>query len=73
MPTFRVNLVNTVSATVEVEADSIEDALDAVYDSDKFPGSVTIGAFGPAAVDESQWEPTSVTDAAGRTVWTEAD
>ncbi len=33
MPTYSVHLVQTVSTTVEVEADTVEDALEKVYDT----------------------------------------
>lgn len=61
---YSVHLVQTVSTTVEVEADSVEEALDKVYDSDDMPGSITHGAFGQASVDEAgEWTPVVVYDA----------
>ncbi len=58
---YRVHLIQTVSTTVEVEADTVEAALEKVYDSPDMPGSITIGAFGPASVDEAgEWEPVVV-------------
>lgn len=61
---FNVHLVLTVSTSVEVEADSVEEALEKVYDSPDMPGSITYGAFGSASVDEAgEWEPVSVYNA----------
>lgn len=58
---YSVHLVQTVSTTVEVEADSVDKALDQVYDSPDMPGSITHGAFGQASVDESgEWSPVAV-------------
>jgi len=58
MPTFSVHMTMAVSTTVTVEAGSVEEALETVYDSPDMPGSITLGAFGPASVDEAgEWEP----------------
>jgi hypothetical protein len=69
MPTYVVSLINAVSAIVEVEADTPEEAIDLAYDSPDMPGSITINAFGSASVDDGDWEPHSVHDADGKTVW----
>lgn len=66
---YRVYMVNTVSTSVEVEAESWEEAIDEAYNSDDMPGSITVGAFGCASVDDGDWMPHSVTDTAGETVW----
>lgn len=61
---YSVHLVQTVSTTVEVEAESVEEAIDKVYDSDDMPGGITYGAFGQASVDEAgEWTPIAVYDA----------
>lgn len=60
---YSVYLTQKVSTIVEVEAESVEDALEKVYDSPDMPGSMTIGAFGKASVDESgEWTPVFVYD-----------
>ena len=61
----------SVSTTVEVEADSVEQARDDFYNSPDMPGSITHGAFGgSASVDESgEWEPVVIYDEAGAMVW----
>lgn len=67
---WTVYVTNTVSAAVTVEAEDIDAALDAVYDSPDMPGSITIGAFGPTPVDEDgEWQPVSVADETGSEVW----
>lgn len=69
---YTVHLTQTVSTAVEVEADSVEEALENVYDADDMPGSITHGAFGQASVDESgEWTPVEVYDADNKTVWSE--
>jgi hypothetical protein len=64
--------VQTVSASVEVEAATPQDAADDFYQSDDMPGQITIGAFGNAArVDEAgEWYAIEVTDEAGKVLWT---
>ncbi len=58
---YNVHLIQTVSTAVEVEADSVEEALERVYDSPDMPGSITVGAFGPACVDaDGEWAPVAV-------------
>ena len=69
MPTYVVSLINTVSVIVEVEAGTPEEAIDLAYDSPDMPGGITVGAFGSASVDDGDWEPNSVEDADGKTVW----
>lgn len=71
MATFTVHLVSTVSVSLDVEADDPSDAMDKVYDHPDMPGSITYGAFsGNDNVDHSgDWEPESVTDTSGDTVW----
>lgn len=72
MPTFKVHIVQTVSAVVEVEAETAEEAaLEEFYNSEQMPSSISYGAFGThARVDEAgQWEATSV-ELDGKEVWT---
>jgi hypothetical protein len=71
--TFTVHLINTVSTAVEVEVDNYEAAIEAAYDSEDMPGSITIGAFGRASVDDGEWMPDAVTDEGGDEVWRERD
>lgn len=69
---YSVSMVQTVSTVVEVEAESVEEALEKVYDSPDMPGSITLGAFGQASVDEAgEWTPVSVYDTANwdKPVW----
>lgn len=73
MPKFTVHLINTVSASVTVEADSPEDAIDKAYESDDMPGGITVGAFGSNSVDDEEWMPSSVSDSNLKTVWPEND
>lgn len=70
---YNVHLVQTISTSVEVEAGSVEEALEKVYDSPDMPGSITQGAFGQASVDESgEWEPVTVYDVSNwdKPLWT---
>lgn len=70
MPKYNVHLIETISTTVTVEADSIEDAQELAYQSDDMPGSITYGAFGQASVDEAgDWEVASVSDTDGNELW----
>jgi hypothetical protein len=72
MPMFKVSLTKTVSTMVEVEAKTADEAINLAYDSPNMPGSITVGAFGGAGfVDDGEWEPYSVEDETGETVWTE--
>lgn len=73
MPEFTVHLINTVSSSVTVEADSPEDAINKAYDSDDMPSGITVGAFGSASVDDGEWIPSSVSDSNHKTVWSEND
>lgn len=70
---YNVHLVNMVSTTVtvELESEDLDEIEKAAYNSDDMPGSITVGAFGGASVDESgEWEVYSITDAAtGNLVW----
>ena len=70
---YWVHIINTVSTVVEVEAGSVEEALDAWYDSPECPGAITVGAFGPNSVDDGDWEPTAITDESGAQVWSESE
>jgi hypothetical protein len=75
VPRYSVHLTETISTTVEIEAATVEEALENVYNSPDMPGSITVGAFGQASVDESgDWEPVIVYDTAdwNKPVW-EAD
>lgn len=50
-----------VSSVVDVEAATLDEAKELAYDSPDMPGSITIGAFGAASVDESgEWEITEI-------------
>lgn len=61
---YAVHLVQTVSTTVTVDAATVEEALEKVYDSPDMPGAITHGAFGQASVDAaSEWDPVVVYDA----------
>jgi hypothetical protein len=72
MPMYSVMVRMSISAVVEVEAETPEEAIELAYDSSDMPGGITIGAFGSASVDEDgEWEPWTVTDEDGRTVWSE--
>jgi len=71
MAVFTVHLNMIVSTGVTVVADDVDAAIEAVYDSPKMPGSMSFRAFGDASVDESEWLPSSVSDAAGEEVWSE--
>lgn len=71
MPKFWVHVRNQVSTSVPVEADTVEAALEAVYDADDMPGGITVGAFGPQPVDDDDWYPVEVTTDDGETVWSE--
>ena len=71
MAKFTVHLQNVVSSAVEVEAEDYVAAIDAAYDSPGMPGSITIGAFGKASVDEAEWQPAAVEDESGNLVWEE--
>lgn len=71
MPKFKVHITQTVSTTVEVEADDVQDALDSWYHSPDAPGSITHGAFGGVTVDEAgEWGAVAVYDDTGEEVWT---
>ncbi len=71
MAEYTVCLTMVVSAVVTVDADDPDAAIDAAYHSPEMPGTMGHQAFGDALVDESEWEPTSVSDAAGEEVWSE--
>lgn len=70
---YDVHFTHTVSATVTVEADDPEQAIEKAYGSESMPGWITVGAFGGGAVVDSSgdWDPCEVTDSAGETVWTD--
>lgn len=73
MPTFRVHFVNTVSATVKVEADDYNEAIELAYDSPDMPGGITVGAFGVNHdIDDGEWTVNSVSDVDGKTVYRES-
>jgi len=71
MAEYTVHLTMVVSTGVTVEADDPDAAIDAAYHSPEMPGTMSHQAFGDALVDESEWEPASVSDAAGEEVWSE--
>jgi len=73
MPEFTVHMTMVVSTGVTVEADNPDAAIDAAYNSREMPGTMGHQAFGDASVDESEWEPASVSDATGEEVWFERD
>lgn len=66
---YNVYVTMKVSSVVEVEADSLEEAIDAAYDSPDMPGEITVGAFGGASVDDSDWNAYQVEDESGTVVW----
>lgn len=74
MPTYKVYINQVVSACVEVEAESVEEALDTYWTSDDMPSGITVGAFGyGASVDESgDWTADEVVDMNGVTLWRDA-
>jgi hypothetical protein len=67
--------MQTVSTSVTVDAETPEEAIYAIDQSDDMPGSITHNAFGSgAAVDEAgEWAAYSVTDADGAEVWARPD
>jgi hypothetical protein len=69
MAKYRVHMINTVSTSVEVEAENPEAAIEAAYGSEKMPGGMTYGAFGSNSVDDGEWEPAAVTDENHTEVW----
>lgn len=70
MPQFTVHLVQTVSSSVTVDAETYEEAIEAAWDSEDMPGSMSHGAFGSASVDEAgEWMAQEVTDDSGNSVW----
>ena len=71
MAEYTVHLTMVVSTGVAVEADDPEAAIDAAYNSPKMPTGMGHQAFGDALVDESEWVPAAVSDAAGEEVWPE--
>ncbi len=62
MPIYQVHITKEVSTTIDVEADSPEDARDRIAESPGYPGTMVHGAFGSgASVDEAaEWEPYAV-------------
>lgn len=72
MPVYGVHIQLIVSTTIDVEADSPEQAAETFTDHPDMPGSLTYGAFGGgASVDEAgEWEPVSIVDDKQREVWT---
>lgn len=66
---YKVYVIMEVSSVVEVEADSPEEAIDAAYESPDMPGSITVGAFGGASVDDGDWNTYQVEDESGTVVW----
>lgn len=69
---YTVHLVNTVSASVVVDAENPQAAIEAAYESDDMPGGITVGAFGVADVDDDDWNAIAVQDESGETVWEES-
>lgn len=66
---YRVYIEKRVSTSLEIEADSPEQALAKLPDHE--PGSIVNGAFGGADVDEAgEWEALEVTDEDRKIVWT---
>lgn len=66
---YVVFLVQEVSSVVEIEAGSLDEAMEEVWDHPNMPGNITVGAFGPASVDDSDWDIYQVTDESGQTVY----
>jgi hypothetical protein len=58
MPTYQVHIVQMVSTTIDVEAETPEQATEVFLDAPDAPGSLVHGAFGGgASVDEAgDWE-----------------
>lgn len=72
MPVYGVHIQMIVSTTIDVEANSPEEAAEIFVDSPDMPGGLVHGAFGGgASVDEAgEWEPVSIVDDKQREVWT---
>ena len=74
---YSVHMIQTVSATVEVEADDVADALEKVYDAPGMPGSMVYGAFGGdnSADEAGEWRPVVVYagDNYDKPVWEDRD
>lgn len=68
---FLVHIAEVVSTSVEVEADSAEEAAETYNESPDMPASMTHGAFGQITVDEAgEWEAVAITDTdTGEQVW----
>ncbi len=72
MAKYTVYLYSTLSTSVNVDAEDPDEAIDLAYESPEMPGSMGFRAFGRASVDCSNvWEPSSVVDENGKTVWSE--
>lgn len=62
MSTYRVYFTQVISTSVEVEADSFGDAVEAAYDSEAMPSNNPLcaqcGGWGqPYSIDTGEWEP----------------
>lgn len=62
MPMYQVHITRVVSTTIDVEADSIEQAVEEFHHAPDMLGGLVHGAFGGgASVDEAgEWEAYSV-------------
>lgn len=75
MPNYRVQFNNTCSIILDVEADSVEDAIEKAQESEDMPGGITVGAFGCQSfdgpnVDDDEWNAAYVEDAdTNKVVW----
>jgi len=61
MSTYRIFFQQTISTSVEVEADSLDEAIDAAYESDQMPSESPLCAqcsgWGQGfSIDTGQWE-----------------
>jgi hypothetical protein len=69
MPKYTVYLTKTVSATVEVEAATMDKAVGECWNAEAMPGNMRYGAFGTQAmVGESEWKILEVIDEDGKVV-----
>lgn len=68
MPTFNVYMIQSVSTTVEVEADSIEDAIDVALQQAPSPINSTNHGIDP----DGEWREVAVYDESGAEVWNDS-
>lgn len=73
MPNYRVHLTYPCYLTLEIEADTAEQAADVVFDHEDMPGGLTYRAFnespdGPHVDGSDEWFVTEVSDLDGKTL-----